>query len=138
MSQCSHEYGFFFFSSRRRHTRLQGDWSSDVCSSDLPDDPTGFVPSRLWKLPSITTWDDSRNQNHPTDSAEEAYFLTRIVSWPPVRCKATIYLSFVETVMRLDSSGDHLVGRPCNHTFGLCRWQDAAPGVMPNDVSFRH
>src|SRR5256885_5070202 len=29
-------WGFiFFFSSRRRHTRLQGDWSSDVCSSDL-------------------------------------------------------------------------------------------------------
>src|SRR6266850_7773107 len=27
----------FFFSSRRRHTRLQGDWSSDVCSSDLGD-----------------------------------------------------------------------------------------------------
>src|SRR5256885_7392273 len=27
--------GVFFFSSRRRHTRLQGDWSSDVCSSDL-------------------------------------------------------------------------------------------------------
>src|SRR5256885_16321936 len=29
---------FFFFSSRRRHTRLQGDWSSDVCSSDLHPD----------------------------------------------------------------------------------------------------
>src|SRR3989454_8546576 len=28
---------FFFFSSRRRHTRLQGDWSSDVCSSDLEE-----------------------------------------------------------------------------------------------------
>src|SRR5256885_2697371 len=28
-------YHSFFFSSRRRHTRLQGDWSSDVCSSDL-------------------------------------------------------------------------------------------------------
>src|SRR5438093_9522510 len=26
----------FFFSSRRRHTRLVSDWSSDVCSSDLP------------------------------------------------------------------------------------------------------
>src|SRR5437762_7324413 len=26
---------FFFFSSRRRHTRYIGDWSSDVCSSDL-------------------------------------------------------------------------------------------------------
>src|SRR2546426_590231 len=32
-----HLSGFFFFSSRRRHTRLQGDWSSDVCSSDLID-----------------------------------------------------------------------------------------------------
>src|SRR5256885_11706613 len=29
------EFSVFFFSSRRRHTRLQGDWSSDVCSSDL-------------------------------------------------------------------------------------------------------
>src|SRR5256885_2322013 len=29
----------FFFSSRRRHTRLQGDWSSDVCSSDLAAEP---------------------------------------------------------------------------------------------------
>src|SRR6266536_6291594 len=27
---------FFFFSSRRRHTRSTRDWSSDVCSSDLP------------------------------------------------------------------------------------------------------
>src|SRR2546426_8313180 len=33
---------FFFFSSRRRHTRLQGDWSSDVCSSDLS--PRGSIP----------------------------------------------------------------------------------------------
>ena len=31
----------FFFSSRRRHTRLQGDWSSDVCSSDLPQRELG-------------------------------------------------------------------------------------------------
>src|SRR5437879_9373213 len=28
---------YFFFSSRRRHTRYIGDWSSDVCSSDLGD-----------------------------------------------------------------------------------------------------
>src|SRR5438093_13156432 len=31
MAQCR----VFFFSSRRRHTRLVSDWSSDVCSSDL-------------------------------------------------------------------------------------------------------
>src|SRR5256886_5501580 len=29
------EWCFFFFSSRRRHTRFDCDWSSDVCSSDL-------------------------------------------------------------------------------------------------------
>src|SRR5256885_11721687 len=34
-SVVSESRSFFFFSSRRRHTRLQGDWSSDVCSSDL-------------------------------------------------------------------------------------------------------
>src|SRR5437764_7645979 len=34
---CSLFLFFFFFSSRRRHTRYIGDWSSDVCSSDLTD-----------------------------------------------------------------------------------------------------
>src|SRR2546426_4402309 len=33
----------FFFSSRRRHTRLQGDWSSDVCSSDLIESAVELV-----------------------------------------------------------------------------------------------
>src|SRR5690242_4294670 len=32
--EAPHAY-LFFFSSRRRHTRLTCDWSSDVCSSDL-------------------------------------------------------------------------------------------------------
>src|SRR5205807_7808329 len=37
----------FFFSSRRRHTRLQGDWSSDVCSSDLQSaEETGLLRRR--------------------------------------------------------------------------------------------
>src|SRR5256885_2609551 len=37
----------FFFSSRRRHTRLQGDWSSDVCSSDLRARSPEKRPARL-------------------------------------------------------------------------------------------
>src|SRR5688500_20410853 len=59
---------FFFFSSRRRHTRLQGDWSSDVCSSDLRPRPGGpfalaaFRSCRLFvrtglrrrRLPAVT------------------------------------------------------------------------------------
>src|SRR5690348_18214906 len=33
----------FFFSSRRRHTRWTGDWSSDVCSSDLKKQETAKI-----------------------------------------------------------------------------------------------
>src|SRR5205807_3379933 len=55
---------FIFLSSRRRHTRLQGDWSSDVCSSDLrpsarrppsPSAPRGVAraaPTRARTRPS--------------------------------------------------------------------------------------
>src|SRR6266705_2834884 len=32
---CVRDPALFFFSSRRRHTGSYGDWSSDVCSSDL-------------------------------------------------------------------------------------------------------
>src|SRR5256885_4307111 len=48
----------FFFSSRRRHTRLQGDWSSDVCSSDL-----WVATPRPW--PAACAWAMSRRT--PTD-----------------------------------------------------------------------
>src|SRR5574341_137962 len=42
---------FFFFSSRRRHTRLVGDWSSDVCSSDLTESDEEEV--LFWPGPPI-------------------------------------------------------------------------------------
>src|SRR5258706_8459256 len=38
----------FFFSSRRRHTRLVSDWSSDVCSSDLPSSTIPLNIVCLW------------------------------------------------------------------------------------------
>src|SRR2546430_7349272 len=40
---------FFFFSSRRRHTRFDCDWSSDVCSSDL-EYRGGSLHSRFERL----------------------------------------------------------------------------------------
>src|SRR5256885_8595363 len=49
---------FFFFSSRRRHTRLQGDWSSDVCSSDLEQRSCRFVHGDRKK-------DDEEQSNSP-------------------------------------------------------------------------
>src|ERR1035438_4771105 len=39
MAYVPHSFSFFFFSSRRRHTRCLSDWSSDVCSSDLDTRP---------------------------------------------------------------------------------------------------
>src|SRR2546427_1765790 len=46
---------FFFFSSRRRHTRFDCDWSSDVCSSDLQRNQPGRgdQADRLRDLPGL-------------------------------------------------------------------------------------
>src|SRR2546427_7997563 len=38
---------FFFFSSRRRHTRFDCDWSSDVCSSDLVPEALALMNLKL-------------------------------------------------------------------------------------------
>src|SRR5260221_7374566 len=42
-------FSFFFFSSRRRHTRSLCDWSSDVCSSDLKPSREAYLDS-LWTV----------------------------------------------------------------------------------------
>src|SRR5438445_3623612 len=66
----------FFFSSRRRHTRYWRDWSSDVCSSDLPGDhrkmkrhvgihrPTSVQPVLLER-------ETLRNERVPKETAGE-------------------------------------------------------------------
>src|SRR2546430_3781160 len=56
--------GFFFFSSRRRHTRFDCDWSSDVCSSDL----------RCLSLP-ITAHQDGIRDAPPASPADPRRFL---------------------------------------------------------------
>src|SRR5207248_6742300 len=49
---------FFFFSSRRRHTRSYGDWSSDVCSSDLLLVTLGLLVMSIIALiaPGLRIW----------------------------------------------------------------------------------
>src|SRR5690606_22124270 len=46
---------FFFFSSRRRHTRFSRDWSSDVCSSDLDSYNRGNIDLVAATLDSVNT-----------------------------------------------------------------------------------
>src|SRR5690606_8915931 len=56
----NHELLFFFFSSRRRHTRFSRDWSSDVCSSDLDDRDDG----RQRRAETHARWGHRRGMRH--------------------------------------------------------------------------
>src|SRR5438876_9338948 len=60
-----YEY-IFFFSSRRRHTRWTGDWSSDVCSSDLP-----WPEQQRGKCRAERERVEGRGQNRNRDSDSE-------------------------------------------------------------------
>src|SRR5438270_6658945 len=69
---CMTKYGtanVFFFSSRRRHTRFDCDWSSDVCSSDF----------RLHRLAGMPTW-YVPNGPEATRALSEAFF--RLTDYP--------------------------------------------------------
>src|SRR2546426_2983862 len=56
MRPISCSISIFFFSSRRRHTRLQGDWSSDVCSSDLSSTSSSSPRRTRSSWPPCTAW----------------------------------------------------------------------------------
>src|SRR5699024_11850524 len=64
-----------FISSRRRHTRSKRDWSSDVCSSDLP------IPGPVFRAMGITTDAIRKIVDFKTDITREA--MEYITRWPP-------------------------------------------------------
>src|SRR5207248_6868834 len=55
-----------FFSSRRRHTRSYGDWSSDVCSSDLldclqiPEKPLDVLAQQIVACAACEAWEEQK------------------------------------------------------------------------------
>src|SRR5699024_11886242 len=81
-------YVFFFFSSRRRHTRSKRDWSSDVCSSDLwrsdLKNPSGgfqsLGPRALQSLVMYAYCHCARPQAH----APSGFTLNKPLSFHPV------------------------------------------------------
>src|SRR5699024_11301996 len=69
-------YLFFFFSSRRRHTRSKRDWSSDVCSSDLRYGRANPRPEKYVTCPRVSstaspTTSGSGRHLHPVGRSEE-------------------------------------------------------------------
>src|SRR5438445_13884640 len=70
-------YLFFFFSSRRRHTRYWRDWSSDVCSSDLAPLEASSGKSQRHRL--------DRGGNRQLNAALYRIAITQARYHPPAR-----------------------------------------------------
>src|SRR5207248_5788499 len=65
-------YSVFFFSSRRRHTRSYGDWSSDVCSSDLQRQKLSVIGSKVSRTARPITQLPDHSRLDSTSSANAA------------------------------------------------------------------
>src|SRR5690349_22694579 len=124
---------FFFFSSRRRHTRSLRDWSSDVCSSDLPDRWVGdaFEAPRdaldrrgSWKVKGVSGRFESIanpavrefiGRNYAADEKGRWYFQNG-----PQR--VYVSLDYTPWVYRLDDAGEGLLA----HTGSVVSAPEAA------------
>src|SRR5262249_60057770 len=84
----------FFFSSRRRHTRLVSDWSSDVCSSDL------------WRFLGVTHVPTARHTTSGSPSTSAA-----LAGAPGRRTFVMIFLAS-KRIWRLRSE-ERRVGKEC-------------------------
>src|SRR5256884_972053 len=83
---------YFFFSSRRRHTRCSRDWSSDVCSSDLFDPPQSSacshwlagmpLPSARQARETLRSW-SARPSDFLVLRAERFRQMTAVSLWAP-------------------------------------------------------
>src|SRR5438034_6514839 len=74
----------FFFSSRRRHTRSLCDWSSDVCSSDLPTSPRCCGPARSsHRAPATSCWrcwsGRARSEEHTSELQSHSDLVCRLL-----------------------------------------------------------
>src|SRR5207248_5749040 len=102
------------FSSRRRHTRSYGDWSSDVCSSDLVPAAEAYagLKRRFTKWDAILTADARTLQRH----------LKPLGLW---RIRARYLRAILRRIRRdfgeCDRSEERRVGKECRSRWAACR-----------------
>src|SRR5688572_31085641 len=81
---CSILQLLFFFSSRRRHTRFDCDWSSDVCSSDLGADGrrrtgTPGGDGRAGPEPELPGHERVRSEEHTSELQSQSNLVCRLL-----------------------------------------------------------
>src|SRR6266496_6034712 len=82
---------FFFFSSRRRHTRSLRDWSSDVCSSDLDQLETGdSTAQELGVYPALSRLETLLYPSSAIVIANEALTLLGVIEVIPAEAPLTL------------------------------------------------
>src|SRR2546430_7252749 len=72
---------FFFFSSRRRHTRFDCDWSSDVCSSDLTSVETSIEAREIgMKVEGVhKALRSARSEEHTSELQSQSNLVCRLL-----------------------------------------------------------
>src|SRR5215210_9081004 len=95
---------FFFFSSRRRHTRYIGDWSSDVCSSDLyvDSEPTVSGSSQVGPASEriVSTYrSEERRVGKECRSRWSPYHLKKKKENIEIMCSVSLFLSMAICLM---------------------------------------
>src|SRR5689334_11361417 len=120
----------FFFSSRRRHTRWNCDWSSDVCSSDLFRLATS--PSRSFLNTTFNETPSSRAREgrasvmiHPLDAASHGIADGDAVTLGNIRGETSLIARLFDGVQRgvliaesVHPNHDHIGGRGINTLTG--------------------
>src|SRR5699024_11681365 len=93
---------FFFFSSRRRHTRSKRDWSSDVCSSDLLS----------ISFPHASGWEYMKDFVLPyvLDGPPSIIYLDSVNGAPLKPIKRTVNCSFVNSLIVFRTNGRSISG----------------------------
>src|SRR2546430_4299650 len=96
----------FFFSSRRRHTRFDCDWSSDVCSSDLDVGLVGEVaevnPDAVLDIVNAGRI-PVRSEEHTSELQSQSNLVCRLL----LEKKKTVYTR-LERSHRIDCVNDHV------------------------------
>src|SRR2546429_7106025 len=99
---------FFFFSSRRRHTRCSRDWSSDVCSSDLVPAQLPAAGSRSGTVVDRGRADRARSEEHTSELQSRLHLVCRLL----LEKKKNAGLAFLLAVVGLYGTACHALSLP--------------------------